>query len=809
MGARWKRHAVSAPAFGGGARLVLRGIVMVAAAIVCTLSLTVASVFLYLNPQIPSTDTYRHFRYETPLQIFTADDQLIGEFGDRRLYPIALEDVPRLFLDGLVNTEDKRFYDHAGIDFISLANDAAGLVASFGSGPRTGASTLTMQLAKVVSFSHRQEFIRKFKEMLLAVQVERELEKDEILELYVNVMAFGKHAYGVQAAAHTYYGKPVGELDLPQLAMLAGIIKKPEGGNPINGPEWAVKRRNLVLRRMRQQGSISQAEYARAVAAPITARVFQRDIDLPAPYPAEWVRRELFERYGQEIYGGFIARTTLRAGLQEAAQRAVRNGLAAYDRRHGYRGPEERVAGLAEDDAAAAAAALRGYRAIGGLEPAVVVSVEERRATVARQGGELAPIEWAGLRWAPYLTADSRGASPETAADVVAVGDVVRIERREEGWRLSQLPDVQGALAALDPHTGAVRALVGGWDFGSKQFNHALQAQRQPGSGFKPFVYSAALANGLTPASVFWDSPIVFEDDSLEMAYRPRNDSGEFTNRPMSLREALYRSRNIISIRLFTHLRAQPILDHAPRFGFDASRLPRNTQLAIGGGDMVATPLQMAAAYATFANGGFRVRPHIVDRVERLGGELVWQANPPRACSPCEPSAEGAEPPPSAERALDPRNAFVMDSMLRDVIRRGTGRRARDALGRGDIAGKTGTTDDAADVWFNGYHPTLAATAWAGFADLRPLGEGEWGSTIALPIWIDFMRAALADAPPAERPMPPGVVSVKVEPSTGIAAAANSPNAVFEYFFDDNLPRARPAAPGSEARSTVRPEDIF
>ena len=809
---------VSRTAPKGWRRPLARAIFWLGGAGVCTLSLGVASVFLYLNPQIPSTDTYRHYRYETPLQIFTADGALIGEFGDRRLYPIALADVPRAFLDALIDTEDKRFYDHAGIDFISLANDTIGLVTS--PGVRTGASTLTMQLAKIVSFSHKQEFIRKFKEMLLALQVEQELDKDDILELYVNIMAFGKHAYGVQAAAHTYYGKPVGELNLAQLAMLAGIIKKPEGGNPINGPKWALARRNLVLRRMRQQGSISRPDYDQAVAEPISARVFQRDIDLAAPYPAEWVRRQLFERYGQDIYSGFVVHTTLDTTLQAMAQQALRRGLVAYDRRHGYRGAEGRaeVVVTAERavDRAATAAALADYRTVGGLVPAVAVAVGEDSVQALDRNAEPIEIPWDGLRWArPYLGVDSLGARPRRAEEVVAVGDVIRVEQQDGRWRLGQLPDIQGALVALDPRHGAVRALVGGWDFYSEQFDHARQAARQPGSSFKPFVYSAALENDLTPASSFWDSPLVFQDANLETTYRPRNDTGEFSNRPMRLREALYRSRNVVSIRMMGHVKAQPIIDHVQRFGFDPGSLPRNTQLAIGGGGMTYAPIEMASAYAVFANGGFRVEPHIIARVERLDGTVLLQPQHPQVCDPCPPAADADAAPLSAplaaERVLDQRNAFIMDSMLRDVIQRGTGRRARDALRRRDIAGKTGTTDEAADTWFNGYHRSMVASVWMGFADHRPLGEGVFGSNTSLPIWIDFMREALADEPEEERLMPPGVVSVKVEPGSGIAAAADSPNAIFEYFFADNPPRqaAGSRLARSSADTSVRPEDIF
>ena len=835
-------------------RRVLRVIVWLGALGVCGISLTLASVFLYLDPQIPSTETYRRYSFETPLRIYTADGLLVGEFGDRRLIPIALADVPRHFLAGLINTEDKRFYQHGGIDFISLANDVVALATS---DVRTGASTLTMQLAKVVSFSHRQQFIRKFKEMLLAIKVERELSKDEILELYVNIMAFGKHAYGVQAAAYTYYGKPVGELSLAQQAMLAGIIKKPEAGNPINGPAWALKRRNLVLRRMRQQGAIEDAAYQNAVAEPITAQVFQRGIDLPAPYPAEWVRQQLLERYGRDIYSGFIAHTTLDSRLQAAGQAALRRGLVAYDRRHFYRGPEGKAAvARAADgsvDLAATARGLEGHRTINGLLPGVVVEdgvaaeglastpPEDCSAAPEAAGcvlpvllatGEVVRVPWAGLRWARrHLDTDSFGPAPKQPAEIAAVGDLVRIEQADNGWRLGQLPAVEGALVAVDANTGAVRALVGGWDFHSKQFNHALQARRQPGSSFKPFVYSAALANGVTPATVFWDTPLTLRDSNSETVYRPRNDSGDFRG-PMPLRQALYQSRNLVSIKLMLHVGARPIIDHVQRFGFDPAMLPRNTQLAIGGGRMALTPLDMASAYAVLANGGFAVEPHIVERVERLDGTVLLAPQHPVVCRECEadagetrgiatptadllaadPSVEEpatlTEAAPIAERVVDERNMFVMHSMLRDVIERGTGRRAR-SLGRPDVAGKTGTTDEATDTWFNGYHPNLAVSVWVGFGDHGPLGAAEYGSNTPLPIWIDFMRVALADEPVVARPMPAGVVSVKVSRATGGRAAAGDRDAAFEYFFADNLPSGTQQATRTDAPPTVGPEDIF
>ena len=808
------------------ARCAFKVILWLAGAVVCTFSLGFASVFVYLDPRIPSIETYRDYRYETPLRIYTADGALIGEFG-RRLIPIALADVPKHFLNGLIDTEDKRFHWHFGIDLVSLANDVVSLATS---DVRTGASTITMQLAKVVSFDREQVFIRKFKEMLTALKIEHDLTKAQILELYVNIMSFGKNAYGVQAAANTYYGKPAAELNLAQLAMLAGILKKPEGGNPINGPQWALKRRNLVLRRMLSQGSIGMAEYEAAVTAPITAKVFQRGIDLPAPYPAEWVRVELFKNHGRDIYTGFDVYTTLDSKMQAAAQRAVRKGLLAYDRRHGYRGPAGRVdlasvvpSGDAPPpaqplavaiDRDALSAALAAYPPSGDIEAAVVLRVQGWDTVAARRDGQIVTLGEEAVRWArPFLATDSRGPVPKEAAEVVSPGDVIYLQPDATGWRLTQLPDVQAALVALDSHSGAVRAIVGGWDFHAKQFNHALQARRQPGSGFKPFVYSAALANGVSPATIYWDVPRVFQDANLETEYRPRNDGG-FEGK-MPLRRGLYKSKNSISIGVLLDVGVDRVVEHVTRFGFAADQLPRNTQLAIGGGKMLFTPLEMAAGYAIIANGGYQVEPHIVDRVQKQDGTLVSAPVRSIVCDPClaaSPFSPDTDAVPPAERVLDARNAFIMRSMLGDVVRRGTGRRAGQQLERTDLGGKTGTTDEATDTWFNGFHPKLVATTWVGYSDGRSTGKNEFGSKTPLTIWIDFMRSTLAYLPVASPNIPEGVVSVKVNPDTGRVASPGDPNAVFEYFLEEHMPESSrstlPTRRPDDSRA-VRPEDVF
>ncbi len=757
------------------------------------------------------------------MRVFTADGALIAEFGERRRIPIALDEVPQQFINALLDTEDKRFYQHRGIDFISLTNNIVGLVGSLllagDLGP--GASTITMQLARNLSLTRERRLLRKFKEMLLALKIERELEKDEILELYINEMPFGKRAYGAEAAARTYYGKPLMELEVPQLAMLAGVLQAPTAGNPVNGPERALKRRNLVLSRMRSQGSITDAEYADFVAAPITAEVHGRALDVPAPYAAEWVRKQLIDPVPDLYTGGYQVHTTLNSRLQAAAISALRKGLINYDRRHGYRGSEARFGNREQ-----ALAALAAQATYGGLAPAVVIEIDDQQALVALTDGTTVTLPMANLSWRPHVSLEELGPAPATPGDILQPNDLIRLEPTKDGWRLSQLPLIQGALASLDPNSGRVLALVGGFDFRVNQFNHALQAARQPGSGFKPFVYSAALHSGVTPATIFMDAPLVFDDPNLEAQYRPSNDDNRY-NGPTRLREALYRSINLVSIRVLQSVGAGNVLNYASRFGFDTGSFPRNTQLAIGGGTMAVTPLDMVTAYAVFANGGHLVRPHIVDSVEDINGVVVFKSQHPAVCVECDeeqppdvPLNEPANleellaelPTEPAERVLDGRNAFIMTQMLRDVIRRGTGRRAR-VLDRSDLAGKTGTTDGAADTWFNGYTEDVATTVWMGFPNNSSLGQREYGSNNPLPVWIEYMRVALKGLPESHPEQPPGVVSMKIDPRTGALAASGRQDAIFELFLAEYAPKAKEgkggSARGPNGERQIAPEDLF
>jgi len=837
-------------------RRVTVAIMWLALSGLCATVLSLAGIYLYLDPQVPKAESYRHVKLETPLRVYTADEKLIAEYGERRLIPISIDQVPDLFIRALLDTEDKRFYQHQGIDYISLTNDTFGLIGNLitGEGLGTGASTITMQLARNISFSLERKFLRKFKEMLLALKIEKELSKAEILELYINVVPFGKRAYGAQAAALTYYGKTLPELELAQLAMLAGIPQAPEAGNPINGPERALRRRNVVLRRMLDQGSIDQASYQQAVAAPITAKVYDRELDVPAPFPAEWVRQQLVGKFPDLYSGGYEVYTTLRSSLQRAASDAVRKGLLDYDRRHGYRGPESNIAtpeGLDED---LISSTLQALQPSAGLLPAVVTAVNADMAVAQLGNGTSIQLTLQDVSWArQFIDVDTRGPRITAVSDVLSPGDVIRVvdmgeqpvEQPDEQviqdesaadaadapatrqvWKLAQLPEIQGALVALDPQTGAVEALVGGFDFALNQYNHALQAARQPGSGFKPFVYSAALASGITPASIFMDAPLVFADQNLESDYRPDNDNNKY-NGPTRLREALYRSINLVSMRVLLKVGAGNVLDYVARFGFDTSTFPRNTQLAIGGGTMAVTPIDMATAYAVLANGGYKVEPNIITSVRDITGQVVMEPRYPEVCdevcmetrSESDPlSSEPAtledlfatgETAPAPEnttgaavtdagvtsagvipapRVIDERNAWIMHSMLQDVIKRGTGRRAR-SLDRNDLAGKTGTTNDAADTWFNGFTPELVATVWVGYPNHQALGRNEYGSTTPLPIWIEFMQTALAGVEESFPHQPPGIVTMKIDPRSGELAPARDADAIFEFFLNEYAPK--------------------
>ncbi|MBQ62639.1 MAG: peptidase [Gammaproteobacteria bacterium] len=760
-----------------------------AVAATCGGILLLSAAFLYLNPQIPDAATFKDVKIRAPMRIYSADNKLIQEFGER-LTPIRYEEIPPLFIRALLDTEDKRFFEHSGIDLITIANATWLLIRNQGS-IRSGASTITMQLVKNISGDSQVRFIRKFKEMLLALKIERELTKNEILTLYLNIIPFGKHAFGIQAAANTYYGKDINQLDLAQIAMLAGIPKAPEAGNPINGPERALNRRNLVLQRMLDQQSISKSQFEQSIKAPITASVHQRKIELSSLYVAEMVRKHLLTEYGSGAYNqGLIVHTTIDSEMQRAAEKAIQARLNQYDRRHGYRGPEfRRIQGTDEYRAAPEygypanwIASLNKAQTLGNQHPAIVIETRDQEIDVLNQDLDVVTVSWEGMNWArPYLNVNSKGRRPKLAAEIVAVGDLIRIEAVNGSWKLGQVPDIQGALVALDPMVGEIKALVGGFDFNAKQFNHATQARRQPGSNFKPFFYAGAIENGLTAATIYNDAPIVLPGGEQEETYRPRNSGDQFHGK-MRLREALYRSINLVSLRVILDYGPLNAINYVSRFGFDTSGFPRDVQLAFGGGTIALTPIDIATGYATFANGGFKVTPHVIKQIDSINEDVVFQASPAIAC------IEACADLNQASRVVEPRVAYIMNSILSDAIRRGTGTKALRALKRSDLMGKTGTTNDA-DIWFSGYTHDLVATAWAGFSDNSPVGNREWGSTTPIETWIDFMAEAL---PPENESRtlarPNGIVTVRINPDTGLRAEPSDPDAIFEIFREEFVP---------------------
>ena len=784
-------------------------------------TLLIAGVYLFIVPGLPSTQSLQDVQFQVPLRVYTRDEKLVAEFGEKKRAPLEYDEVPELMVQAVLAAEDDRFFEHPGVDYQGLLRAAFYLLRTGEKGQ--GGSTITMQVARNFFLSREKTYLRKLNEIMLALKIEDELTKEDILALYLNKIYLGNRAYGVGAAAQIYYGKPVDDLSVAQMAMIAGLPKAPSRYNPIINPARALLRRNYVLGRMHELGFIDKVTYDMAHAVVDDARLHGVSQEVTAPYIAEMVRAEMVSRYGEESYSaGYKVYTSVDSRLQEAANRAQRNALLAYDHRHGYRGPLEQHA-LADDSGEQQWIDLiKAKPELNGLLPAVVLATAEQSAVVYEPRRGVLRLDWPGLSWAaPAGENGSVGVAPEQAADILARGDIIYITElpatkdTEAGWQLAQNPDVEGALVSLDPQDGAIRALVGGFNFSQSKFNRVTQAERQPGSVFKPFLYSASLEKGFTPASLINDAPVVFEDEGLEATWRPENYSGKVFG-PTRLREALIKSRNLVSIRLLRAIGIGYTIKYASRFGFEKARLPRDLSLALGSG--AVTPLEIVAGYAVFANGGFRTVPYFIDRIEDAEGKVIYRAEPFRVCDGCEerlqreqdllgeafsgpPTREDVLPVNIAPRALTPQNAYLMRSMMMDVIKRGTGRRAL-ALGRSDIAGKTGTTNDQQDAWFSGYTPDLVATAWVGFDKPRPLGAKETGGKAALPMWIEFMRTGLRGLPQRALEQPPGLVTVRIDPQTGLLARAGAPGAIFETFRVENVPERRaeeapPAMPGA------------
>ncbi len=835
-------------------------------------------------PALPSIQHLEDTQYQVPLRVYDRNEVLLAEFGEHRRIPVKFEKIPRYLIDAVVAVEDDQFWHHPGVDLYALM--AAGYEVVTTGRKTRGGSTITMQVARNFFLSPEQTYARKFNEILLALKIEGELDKQKIMELYLNKIFLGHRSYGISAASQVYYDKKLSDLTLAQAAMIAGLPKAPSKYNPISNPQRALIRRNYILGRMRILKYIDEDQFDLALNEPISAELHRTRTIAEAQYVSEQVRAQLFEQYGEEIYkAGLKVYTSIDGELQAVANRALRKTLLDYTRRHGYRGVIGKIdmSRINEDPFDAD---LVTDQRVGGLRKGVVVSINEAAVTTGGDAGDVSPASATllisnyeqiellfegGIDWAAqFIDVDNRGPKPKKVGEVLAVGDVVWLEMRDSKWLLAEVPGVEGALVSINPADGGIQAMVGGFDYFKNKFNRATQARRQPGSNFKPFVYSAALDRGYTAATMINDAPVVFEDDSLEATWRPENYSGKFYG-PTRMREALVKSRNLVSIRILQSIGLRYATNYIQRFGFERVRMPYDLSLALGSGTL--SPLQMARAFSVFSNGGYLIDPYIIDRVETGSGKVIFQNNPQTVCQGCEieklderaaaeaaaaelqeaevqkaelqetvlaetePKAEavvvseeqqlesaelrviGADAgdvsgieaafdvstveiaPRYAPRVISAQNAFIMRSMMREVVQRGTAVRAR-TLGRRDIAGKTGTTNDQIDAWFSGYNDQVVTTSWVGFDNQRSMGNRETGSRAALPMWIDYMRAALDGRPENLEEQPEGLVTVRIDSETGKRAGLDTRKSLFEVFREANAPKEKTVAKSTPNNSS-------
>ncbi len=799
------------------------------------------STYYYLKPTLPDVAVLRDVRLQVPLRVYSRDGLLLAQIGEQRRVPVTWDEIPTVVVQAVLAAEDDRFFEHPGVDWQGVLR--AMVVAATTMELSQGGSTLTQQLVRTTLITKERQLRRKLREIFLALSLEHELNKQEIFTLFVNTQFLGQRSYGFAAAAETYFGKQLSQVDASEAAMLAGILQAPSRLNPAANLERATERRAYVLRRMRELGYLDKEGWRAASEKPLSRELYGPRVQIDAPYVGEMARQALYEKYGERLYSdGFQVVTTVDSRLQRAADVALRSAVLEYDRRHGWRGRSGRLPLEGETDDALARA-LEQYPTVGGLQPAAIVAVRGADATAVARNGRRYRLPMEGMRWAR----SGDGAPPQSPGQVVSTGDVVYLMPASPGEALlAQRPEVQGAIVALDPHDGAIVAMSGGFDFQASKFNRVLQARRQPGSSFKPFIYSAALEAGFTPASVVLDAPVVYEapapedgigvrpdatavegEEPEEEDWRPVNDSRRFYG-PTRLRDALARSRNLVTIRVMRQIGVGYARDYVARFGLPKEHIPADLTAALGTAQL--TPLEMADGFAVFANGGSLVAPYLIESVYAADGSVLERAAPKFACTPCAVPPAAAAPPASvagnagivraadvggsplppaederAPRVISEANAWIITDLLRDVVRRGTGQRAR-ALGRGDIAGKTGTTNDGRDAWFSGFNPDLVATAWVGFDQERPLGADEEGAHTALPMWIYFMRVALAGLPERRLPMPDGVVTARVPADGSGFGDAAEPANEFEYFLADHLPAGVAGGTGAGVRNVPPPQ---
>lgn len=736
-------------------------------------------LYLYAASQLPNVDSLKTVKLQVPLRIYTQDGLLIQEYGEMRRIPVTYEQIPQTLVHALLATEDQRFFEHPGVDVFGLARATVRMIKT---GTKSqGGSTITMQVARNFFLNRKKTFLRKFNEIMLAIKIDRELSKEKILELYLNKIYLGNRAYGVGAAAQIYYGKPLQSLTIAELAMIAGLPQAPSTQNPIANMAAATKRRNHVIDRLYEEHFITQAEHDEAIHQPIVVKYHGTTLDVNAPYVAEMIRQSLYEHFGESTYtSGYKVYTTIRGPLQKAANHVVEENLLTYDRRHGYRGALAKAPAETLPLPNALHALLAKYPVINDLEPAAILTVENQTASAITHAGQTLTIPWKGLSWArPMLKKGWVGRAPKDAHDVLAPGDIVYVRFHDNQWELTQIPQIEAALVAINPSSGAIQSLVGGFNFSKSKFNRATQASRQPGSSFKPFIYAAALNKGYTLATLVNDAPIVVDDPSQPSAWRPHNVNRTF-NGPTRLKDALVHSRNLVSIRILDDIGINYAIDFVSQFGFHKKGLPHALSLALG--SLSVSPMDLAAAYAVFANGGYKVEPFLIDHITDSDGRVLLQEKSVHVCkAPCTDTPTDLIAP----RVIPADVAFLMNSALKGVIQLGTAQGAL-VLNRTDIAGKTGTTNEQVDAWFAGYNPDLVVTTWIGYDTPHPLHE--YAARLALPLWIDFMKVALQGKPQHELEQPANIVSVRINPDNGLLAKPGQAKAINEYFREQDVP---------------------
>lgn len=817
--------------------------------------LAVGVAYWLIAPRLPNVAELKDYHMQVPLRVLSADGKLIASFGETRRIPVAIAAVPDRLKHAVLSAEDADFYSHPGVDWHGIARAGWHVIVTGGDkGP--GGSTITQQVARNFFLSPEKLYSRKLTEIFIALRIEHELNKDQILELYLNKMFLGHRSYGVAAAAEYYYGKTLDQLTVAECALIASTFQLPSAVNPINSPKRAIARRNWVLGEMLKHNYITKPVYEQAIAEPNHAYPHEQAVEVDAPYLAEMVRRQVLDRFGNDaLTEGYVVKTTVQSGRQQTAVDAVRNGLITYDHRHGWRGPEAHEdlpanAGDAELDNL-----LASYTSISGMQPGVVTASDPKQATVYLSSHESVQLDLAAMSWArPHINDDRVGAAPTRVNAVLKRGDIIRLSRNDKGdWELTQIPAAQAALTSINPEDGSIQALVGGFSFVRSKFNRAVMAARQPGSSFKPYLYSGAFERGFTPASIINDAPLALPDPSKPNGiWTPANDDNKFAG-PMRLREALVQSKNLVSVRLLDAVGVRFMREYATRFGFSLDAIPANLSMALGTASV--SPMSMARGYAVFANGGYLVTPYFIHEIDDRNGKPVYVANPARACRSCQerlldtrppgpPPAEMSKtpannvaaastdpaesssvdgvgeavlpadahgenaPPVLAPQVIEARNDYLVVSLMKDVILRGTGFAAK-SLGRVDLAGKTGSTNDHRDAWFVGFNGDLSTAVWVGFDNYNSLGHGEFGAKAALPIWMDYMGTVLKDLPPSTLPMPPGISTVLINRQSGLPTAIGDPDGMNEMFKVEDVDRLRNQATQQKEQDEQRAYDIF